>query len=70
LALQSLDKLRESVVTAGWDLADHALEGDEESDPVNEGFRLQMTQSSDDEDIREMRAEIPEDYDEEEEDNE
>jgi hypothetical protein len=37
---------------------------------VVEKFRLEMAQASEDEDIREMRAEIPEDYDEEEEDNE
>jgi hypothetical protein len=66
----SWDELRESIVTSGWDFADPALEGDEESDPVVEKFRLEMAQSSEDEDIREMRAEIPEDYDEEEEDNE
>jgi hypothetical protein len=70
LLLQPWDELRESVVTAGGDFADHALEGDEESDPMDEGFRLKIAQSSEDEDIREMRAEIPEDYDEEEEDNE
>jgi hypothetical protein len=57
MLMRSWDELRESVVTAGWDFADAALEGDEESDPVDEGFRLQMAQSSEDEDIREMRAE-------------
>jgi hypothetical protein len=67
LLLPSWDELRKSVVTAGWDFADPDLEGDEESDPMDEGFRLKIAQSSEDEDIRETRAEIPEDYDEEEE---
>jgi hypothetical protein len=49
---------------------DSALESDEESDPEDEGFRIEMGQASDDEDIREMRAENTADYDEEEEDNE
>jgi hypothetical protein len=70
LLLQSWDELRESVVTPGWDFADHGLEDDEEKDPGNEGFRLKTAQSREDDDIREMREEIPEDYDEEEEDNE
>jgi hypothetical protein len=70
LLLQPWDALRKSVLTAGWDFADPELEGDEESDPVDEGFRLKIARSSEDEDIREMRAEIPEAYDEEEEDNE
>jgi hypothetical protein len=70
LLLQSWDELRESVVTAGWEFPDPALEGDEEINPVDEGFRLEMAQASEDEDIREMREEIPEDYDEKEEDNE
>jgi hypothetical protein len=69
LLLESCAELAESVVTAAWDFGDTAVEDDEESGPVDEGFRLEMAEASDDEDIRERRSEIPEDY-EEEEDNE
>jgi hypothetical protein len=62
--------LAESIISAAWDCGDPAVEDDEESDPSDEGFRLDIAESSDDEAIPEMREENPEDCDEEEEDNE
>jgi hypothetical protein len=47
-----------------------ALDDDKEGGPSDERFRLDMAHGSVDQDIRERRAEIPEEYDEEEKDNE